>query len=56
MMLVERNLMNLPRIIEEHWSQKNHPLEHLTFTLSENDCDDNDGDRSVLECNGSFNI
>lgn len=43
---------NDPRIIEEHWSHRNYPLKHFMFTLSKNDCDDNDGDRRVLECNG----
>lgn len=42
-----------PKIIEEHWSQINHPLEHLELISSENDKTTND-ERGMLICNGSI--
>ncbi|XP_074374680.1 uncharacterized protein LOC141715094 [Apium graveolens] len=40
------------RVIEEHWSHKNHPLEQLEFTFSDNDDDHNDDNRKVFRCDG----
>nr|XP_017243136.1 PREDICTED: uncharacterized protein LOC108215239 [Daucus carota subsp. sativus] len=43
---------NSPRLIEKHWSHKNHPLQQLQFTIGQNSNDENDDDIRALICDG----